>query len=227
MTNILNKIKMARIKNRAEESLYYEAVAQEISEGKRIDHLWLQAFSEANGDEAKTKARYISLRVRMLKDLVEFKKEEHKEQKNTERELPQNKQEKKEGAEDKSTMWTALVIIGIIIALFLLFGFLSENSEELFKNVGATSSPSVTKPLDTMLPTVRIKDIEAFGVPGAKSIDTMLPTREPGELRSKWLSEGIEVKNPKSAPAKDNEKDFLSEGIDVKDPLPSSEKKRK
>ena len=45
---------------------FWEQVSDEIKNGKRIDSLWIRAFSEADGDGNKANARYIKLRVEQL-----------------------------------------------------------------------------------------------------------------------------------------------------------------
>lgn len=45
----------------------YAAVAKELANGTRSEGLWLKCFTEANGDEAKTKVAYTKLRVAALK----------------------------------------------------------------------------------------------------------------------------------------------------------------
>ena len=45
---------------------FWEQVSDEIKNGKRIDSLWIRAFSEADGDANKANARYIKLRVEQL-----------------------------------------------------------------------------------------------------------------------------------------------------------------
>lgn len=42
---------------------FYEQVATEIAEGKIDQGMWAQAFAEERGDEARTKARYLRIRV--------------------------------------------------------------------------------------------------------------------------------------------------------------------
>ena len=48
------------------ESLSWNQVTEEISKGERIESLWTRAFSDADGDVSKAKARYIKLRVQQL-----------------------------------------------------------------------------------------------------------------------------------------------------------------
>jgi len=45
---------------------YYEIVAQEIRENTIKDALWTKAIAKSMGDENKTKAVYIQLRVEQL-----------------------------------------------------------------------------------------------------------------------------------------------------------------
>ena len=45
---------------------YYEIVAKEIRENRINDAIWTKAIAESGGEENKTKAVYIQLRVRQL-----------------------------------------------------------------------------------------------------------------------------------------------------------------
>lgn len=51
----------------------YLAVAKELSSGNRDEALWMKAFALENGDESKTKAHYIRLRVARLASISEHK----------------------------------------------------------------------------------------------------------------------------------------------------------
>jgi hypothetical protein len=48
---------------------FYDQVAGEIAAQHLDKGLWVRAFSEAQGDEAKAKAAYIGLRVKQLEEL--------------------------------------------------------------------------------------------------------------------------------------------------------------
>ena len=48
------------------EYLLYEKVAEDIEQGFRDKGVWTKAFVEAEGDENKTKAKYIALMVLQL-----------------------------------------------------------------------------------------------------------------------------------------------------------------
>ena len=64
----------------AEEQLY-EFAAEEIAANNIRPGLWAKAIAEADGDDAKAKARYIKLRVETMKaelDLGQFAREEAK-----------------------------------------------------------------------------------------------------------------------------------------------------
>ena len=54
--------------DRLAEIKLYELVIDELQKGKEIKGLWAKAFSESDGDEEKTRARYIKLRVEMMGD---------------------------------------------------------------------------------------------------------------------------------------------------------------
>ncbi len=45
---------------------YYEIIAKEIRENRINDAIWTKAIAESGGEENKTKAVYIQLRVRQL-----------------------------------------------------------------------------------------------------------------------------------------------------------------
>lgn len=47
----------------------FTQVAKELAAGHKDEGLWLKAFASENGDEAKTKAHYVRLRVELLKSL--------------------------------------------------------------------------------------------------------------------------------------------------------------
>ena len=66
--DIFKKVQVATSVYREADRLYYDAVAEEMQQGIRDDGLWLMAFERAEGDETRTKAFYIGLRVRRLKE---------------------------------------------------------------------------------------------------------------------------------------------------------------
>ena len=51
----------------AQDQKFYDIVADEIRSRSIVDGLWVRAFSDAGGDEAKAKAIYIAHRVEQLK----------------------------------------------------------------------------------------------------------------------------------------------------------------
>jgi len=57
---------------READRLYYDAVAEEMQRGIRDDGLWLMAFEKAEGNETRTKAFYIGLRVQRLKEQADL-----------------------------------------------------------------------------------------------------------------------------------------------------------
>jgi hypothetical protein len=65
---VFKRAKVATSLYREADRLYYDAVAEEMQQGIRDDGLWLMAFERAEGDETRTKAFYIGLRVRRLKE---------------------------------------------------------------------------------------------------------------------------------------------------------------
>jgi len=54
--------------NRLADRAFYAQVAEEMRQGIRDEALWLMAYEQASGDETQTRANYIGLRVRALKD---------------------------------------------------------------------------------------------------------------------------------------------------------------
>ncbi len=56
-------------KQPSSDTALYERVALELEAGDKQTGLWTKAFALADGDEQKTKARYISLRVAQLAEL--------------------------------------------------------------------------------------------------------------------------------------------------------------
>ena len=51
----------------AHDQTFYDIVAEELRSRFIVDGLWVRAFSDAGGDEARAKAIYISHRVEQLK----------------------------------------------------------------------------------------------------------------------------------------------------------------
>ena len=62
----LNKLNSA--KSRLLEEKLYELVSKEIESGQKRAGLWAKAIAISDGDEEKTKAEYIKLRVQSVKD---------------------------------------------------------------------------------------------------------------------------------------------------------------
>jgi len=56
----------ARAINQAEEDSFYAEIALELAHGNRDEGLWTKCYAEENGDENKTKARYIRERIKFL-----------------------------------------------------------------------------------------------------------------------------------------------------------------
>lgn len=57
----------SKLRNNLQDEKYYEVTATEIASGNVRPGLWAKALSESSGNEAKTQARYIQLRVGQLK----------------------------------------------------------------------------------------------------------------------------------------------------------------
>lgn len=66
--SIADLYRRSRISSRLiEEEIYAEAI-RELERGVRRDGLWAKAFAKSGGNEDKTKALYIELRVQSFKD---------------------------------------------------------------------------------------------------------------------------------------------------------------
>lgn len=64
--------RLSGAKGRIADEKLYERVAKEMAQGERREGLWAKAFSEENGDERRTEAKYIELRVQSLRDEQEM-----------------------------------------------------------------------------------------------------------------------------------------------------------
>ena len=64
--------KISAARRRKDDEKLYEAVAEELSRDEKNEGLWLKAMAETDGDENKTKARYVDFRIRSLKDEKEL-----------------------------------------------------------------------------------------------------------------------------------------------------------
>lgn len=68
MKKIFPSFRQSAAANRIAEQYVYEKVAQELEAGVRNNGLWLKALMLTDGDERKTEAEYIKLRVQSLVD---------------------------------------------------------------------------------------------------------------------------------------------------------------
>lgn len=64
---------LAKANQPAIDDIYWEQASSEIKQGQRDDTLWARVFSDADGDENKTKARYLKLRVEQLQSESKLK----------------------------------------------------------------------------------------------------------------------------------------------------------
>lgn len=64
---LFDSIKAAISGSSASDEAYYEEVVRELSDGSMRPGLWAKALAETGYDELKAKARYIQLRVEVLK----------------------------------------------------------------------------------------------------------------------------------------------------------------
>ena len=121
----------------AEEHLY-ELAAEEIGANNIRPGLWAKAIAEADGDDAKAKARYIKLRVETMKaeaDLSTFVKEETaKATKDAEeaeaakaeraamaaQEKKRREQQTTQSGEPEEVKDLVLIIIGLTVGLLML-----------------------------------------------------------------------------------------------------------
>lgn len=78
---LIDDIRQKGAEGRLTEEALYAEVLREMEAGIRRDGLWAKALSEAGGEEAASKARYIKLRVQALLDEAEIAVMEHKKQK--------------------------------------------------------------------------------------------------------------------------------------------------
>ena len=67
-----DRLKGAAVVGRQAENELFKIVAGELRAHIRDEGLWLQAISEADGNEAATEAKYIKLRIQQLKDEAEL-----------------------------------------------------------------------------------------------------------------------------------------------------------
>lgn len=77
---LIDDIRQKGAEGRLTEEALYAEVLREMETGIRRDGLWAKALSEAGGEEAPSKARYIKLRVQSLRDEVAIALSEHKKQ---------------------------------------------------------------------------------------------------------------------------------------------------
>jgi len=67
LKNVRRKFRAARYFSTAEESALYAQVAEEVASNQIEPGLWAMAIAKGEGDEAKAKAKYLELRVDLLK----------------------------------------------------------------------------------------------------------------------------------------------------------------
>ena len=65
---MFNFIKKAIIANRAEETILYEYVLDELEDGYKVRGLWAKALAMSEGDENKATSLYMQYRVQNIKD---------------------------------------------------------------------------------------------------------------------------------------------------------------
>ena len=135
---LIDEIRQKGAEGRLTEEVLYAEVLREMEAGIRRDGLWAKAFSEAGGEEAPSKARYIKLRVQALRDearvaLVERQRQEVMERKKQEFDADTQRAESlTSAAEDRGdpsgmASDTVSILVGltiffitIIIAIFLI-----------------------------------------------------------------------------------------------------------
>lgn len=84
-----------RFKMKAADEIFYEYVGLEISEGYKNQGLYIKCFSECEGEERKTEAKYIRERVKQVK-LVFLKAQREAPPAKTEQPHPPTAAKKKE-----------------------------------------------------------------------------------------------------------------------------------
>lgn len=72
MVNIWESLKAKAAFNRVNEQKLYGIVAKELSDGKRVEGLWLKALADANGETNRAEALYVKSRVQSLKDSMDI-----------------------------------------------------------------------------------------------------------------------------------------------------------
>ena len=70
--SILSKLRVKLAEGRRSEEKLYQQVNEEMEQGIIRDGLWTKAIAKSGGDEKRTKAHYITLRVQSLKDESEI-----------------------------------------------------------------------------------------------------------------------------------------------------------
>ena len=65
---MFRKLKLNSSINRLIEEKLYEIVADEMDKNEIRKGLWAKALTQSGGDDAKVKGKYISLRVKSLRD---------------------------------------------------------------------------------------------------------------------------------------------------------------
>ena len=65
---MFNFIKKAIIANRAEETILYEYVLDELEDGYKVRGLWAKALAMSEGDENKATSLYMQYRAQNIKD---------------------------------------------------------------------------------------------------------------------------------------------------------------
>ena len=63
----LQQFSISTVVDGNKEDALWAKVSAEIKSGYKVDSLWTRAFADADGDDAKTNARYIKLRVEQLR----------------------------------------------------------------------------------------------------------------------------------------------------------------
>ena len=84
------------------ENELYEIVAKEIRSGTLVDGLYTRAFSEADGNKDKARARYIKLRVEQLNEELQARIKQAKS------EAEATAQAEKEAAEAQKNEWSKM-----------------------------------------------------------------------------------------------------------------------
>lgn len=103
---------------------FYQTVADELREGRINDALWTKAIAKSMGDDNKTKAVYIQLRVDQL---MEEERRSQVKERLGEQVQAESDGERREGEAGDALMqfgWTVLKGVLFVVGLYLIWKYL-------------------------------------------------------------------------------------------------------